>query len=208
MLPPGHRRFGDSAVLVELGDLQHVLDLDRALRRHLPAWVGDVVPAARTVLVRFDAESVALQDVSSWIEEAGQAGAAAGAEPATVTVPVRYDGADLAEVAELTGRSIGEVISLHESGRYTSAFCGFAPGFAYLTGVPEALRVPRRASPRTKVPAGAVALADEYSAVYPRESPGGWQLIGTTDLPLFDLDRDPPVLLPPGTRVRFVRACG
>ncbi len=195
-------------MLVELDDLQQVLDLDRALRRDVPHWVSDVIPAARTVLVRFDPDSVAVQDVSSWVEAAGHAGPSAAATPDIVVIPVGYDGADLPEVADLTGLTVDEVIAQHTGGEYTVAFCGFAPGFAYLTGVPAALQVPRRASPRTKVPAGAVALAGEFSAVYPRPSPGGWQLIGSTGMSMFDVDREPPVLLSPGTRVRFVAAPG
>ena len=211
-LPPRHRPFGDSALLVELDDLAQVLDLDRALSRDRPRWVSDVVPAARTVLVRFDPAQVALPQVSTWIDAAdirdlaGPASGAVADSPASIEIPVRYGGADLAEVAALTGLSVDEVIAQHLGGRYTVAFCGFAPGFAYLTGVPAAIRVPRRASPRTEVPVGAVALADEFSAVYPRASPGGWQLIGSTDLPMFDLARDPAVLLSPGTPVRFVPA--
>jgi KipI family sensor histidine kinase inhibitor len=166
--------------------------------------VQDIIPAARTVLVRFDAQSATRQQVSSWIEAAHQIEAPAAAPPPTVRVPVRYDGADLAAVAQLACLSVDQVVAQHSAVEYTAAFCGFAPGFAYLTGVPTALRVPRRATPRTTVPAGAVALADEFTAVYPRASPGGWQLIGSTDLPMFDVDREPPALLSPGTRVLFL----
>ncbi len=121
-------------------------------------------------------------------------------------MPVRYDGPDLARVAELTGLDEAEVVERHTAGDYRSGFCGFVPGFAYLTGLVESLYVPRRDDPRTKVPAGSVALADEFTAVYPRDSPGGWQLIGHTDITLWDSDRDPPALLAPGTPVRFVDA--
>jgi KipI family sensor histidine kinase inhibitor len=120
-----------------------------------------------------------------------------------VTLPVSYDGPDLAVVAEATGLAVDEVVRLHAATVYTAAFTGFAPGFAYLTGLPEQLQLPRRAEPRTRVPAGSVAVADVYTAVYPRESPGGWNLLGTTDAVLFDPDRVPAALLPPGTRVRF-----
>jgi KipI family sensor histidine kinase inhibitor len=119
---------------------------------------------------------------------------------------VHYDGADLAEVAKETGLSEREVVRLHANARYAVAFCGFAPGYGYLTGLDPRLHLPRRNTPRTKVPAGSVAIAGEYSAVYPRESPGGWHLIGRTDLVVWDVDRDPPQLLVPGTRVRFVEA--
>ena len=211
-LPPRHLMFGDGALLVEFDDLQQVLVLARALRADRPGWVSDVIPAARTVLVRFDPDQATQQQVSSWVASADPGGAAAqvpGAPaPTTREIPVRYDGADLAEVADLTGLTVDEVIAQHTGAQYTVAFCGFAPGFSYLAGAPAAIRVPRRASPRTTVPAGAVALADEFTAVYPRASPGGWQLIGSTTLSMFDVDRDPPVLLAPGDPVRFVQIPG
>jgi KipI family sensor histidine kinase inhibitor len=123
---------------------------------------------------------------------------------APVLLPVRYDGPDLDEVAALTGLSPQEVAARHLAGRYTVAFGGFMPGFAYLTGLDPALRVPRRDSPRPRVPAGAVAVAGDLAAVYPAATPGGWRLLGTCDTPLFDVDRTPPALLTPGTPVRFV----
>jgi KipI family sensor histidine kinase inhibitor len=122
-----------------------------------------------------------------------------------VEIPVTYDGEDLGEVAALTGLSEAEVVARHQGASYRVAFCGFSPGFAYLTGLPRELHVPRRETPRTVVPAGSVAVAGDYASVYPRASPGGWRLLGRTDVPLWDLDRDPPALLRPGTRVRFVR---
>jgi KipI family sensor histidine kinase inhibitor len=106
-------------------------------------------------------------------------------------------------VAELTGLDEAEVVARHTAGEYRSGFCGFAPGFAYLTGLPPELHVPRRETPRTRVPAGAVGLAGPFAGAYPRASPGGWQLVGRTDAVLFDVDRDPPALLAPGIRVRF-----
>lgn len=121
-----------------------------------------------------------------------------------VEVPVRYDGADLAGIARSWGVTEAEAVRLHSAVEYRVAFCGFAPGFAYLTGLPSRLHLPRRATPRTRVPAGAVALAGPYAGIYPRSSPGGWQLIGRTELVLFDAGRDSPALLTPGTRVRFV----
>jgi KipI family sensor histidine kinase inhibitor len=116
---------------------------------------------------------------------------------------VTYDGPDLAEVASLTGLSEAAVVTAHTESVWTVGFGGFAPGFAYLTGGDPRLHVPRRGTPRPSVPAGSVGLAGEFSGVYPRSSPGGWQLIGHTDVDLFDVDRDPPALLQPGTRVRF-----
>ena len=127
--------------------------------------------------------------------------------PAT-EIAVSYDGPDLDEVARLTGLTAAEVIAAHTATPWRVAFGGFAPGFAYLTGGDPRLRVPRRGVPRTSVPAGAVALAGEFSAVYPQSSPGGWQLIGRTDTVMFDPARDPAALLRPGDRVRFVQAGG
>lgn len=121
-----------------------------------------------------------------------------------VELPVVYDGADLAEVAALTGLTVDAVVERHAGATYTVAFGGFMPGFAYLVGLDPTLRVPRRATPRERVPAGAVAIADEFTAVYPAATPGGWRLLGRCDVPLFDVTRTPPALLTPGSRVRFV----
>jgi KipI family sensor histidine kinase inhibitor len=120
-----------------------------------------------------------------------------------VELPVVFDGADLADVAELTRRSLADVVGALTTAELTVAFCGFAPGFGYLTGLPADLHVPRRTTPRTRVPAGSVGLAGPFAGVYPQASPGGWQLVGRTDAVLFDVDRDPPALLSPGTVVRF-----
>ena len=199
-------RCGDDAVLVELDGLTQVLALSQKLQDGRPAGVTDVVPAARTVMVQFDTTIATHERISRWIRGAGSSRPADVREPATVTVPVRYDGPDLDEVAKMCGSSVAEVIAMHSEPDYTVAFCGFAPGFGYLVGTPVALHVPRRSSPRTMVPAGSVGLAAEFTGIYPTQSPGGWQLIGTTDLPLFDIHRDPPALLAPGTRVRFVQA--
>jgi KipI family sensor histidine kinase inhibitor len=124
-------------------------------------------------------------------------------EVAPVEITVVYDGPDLTEVARLTGLAEDEIVAAHTGTPWRIAFGGFAPGFAYLTGGDPRLSVPRRDEPRTTVPAGAVGLAGEYSGVYPRPSPGGWQLIGRTDAVLWDADRDPPALLAPGGSVRF-----
>jgi len=120
-----------------------------------------------------------------------------------VVIAVAYDGSDLAEVAELTGLGKEQVVAAHTGTAWTVGFVGFAPGFAYLTGGDPRLRVPRRATPRSSVPAGSVGLAGDFSGIYPRSSPGGWQLIGHTDVDLFDVDRTPPALLQPGMQVRF-----
>ncbi len=199
-------RAGLNAVLVELDDLDHVIGLHAALRREPPPGTVELVPAARTVLVVFDGAATTADRVTADIEgrDVEPADPAAGQGGTPVQIPVVYDGADLREVAETAGLSEREVVTRHTGARYRVAFCGFAPGFAYLAGGDPALRVPRRDSPRTKVPAGSVGLADEFTGIYPREMPGGWRLVGRTDAVLWDLDRDPPALLPPGTPVRFV----
>jgi KipI family sensor histidine kinase inhibitor len=163
--------------------------------------IEDVVPGAQSVLVRWrPGHAPDLNWALSWKPSAGQTNS--GRE---VTIPVRYDGPDLASVASQARMREDEVVALHTGAVYTVAFTGFAPGFGYLTGLPARLRVGRRGSPRTRVPAGAVGLAGEFTGVYPRPSPGGWQLIGQTSVVLWDVTADMPALLTPGDRVRFVR---
>ncbi len=162
-----------------------------------------VTPAAQTVLVVCDSPTAlartlpTLQTIDASVELPSNAST-------QVKIPVLYDGADLTEVAQMTGLTGAEVVALHSEGAYTVAFCGFSPGFAYLRGLPNVLHLPRRSSPRTLVPAGSVAIASEFSAVYPRASPGGWHLLGTTSETLFDGSAGSPSLLRPGDRVRFV----
>ncbi|HEY6748314.1 MAG TPA: allophanate hydrolase subunit 1 [Mycobacteriales bacterium] len=194
---------GDAAVLVEVADLAEAGRLYAALRRNPPPGRLDLVPATRTVLVTFDLGRTDPDAVAAAIRGLTPADRDAAAPADLVEIPTRYDGPDLAEVATLTGLTEDEVVRRHGGAEWTVAFCGFAPGFAYLTGGDPALRVPRRETPRTAVPAGSVGLADGFTGAYPRRMPGGWQLIGRTDAVLWDLDRDPPALLPPGTRVRF-----
>ena len=189
--------FGPRAVLAEFDSLADVMLSASAWRAAAQPGVLEVVPAARTVLIvhdtTFDRE---------WLRQPLMA----GAMPAVgelVTINVDYDGEDLATVADTLSLSADEVVRLHCGRDYTVAFCGFMPGFSYLTGVDPRLMLPRRATPRTRVPAGSVAIAAEFSAVYPRESPGGWHLLGRTEAAMWVDDRDPPSLLPPGTRVRF-----
>ena len=196
---------GERAVLVELDHLAQVHGLYRQLRADPPAGVGELVPAARTLLVGYDPARTSFSRLAAEIRRRPY-DAAVHTGSAVVEIPVRYDGADLPEVASLAGISEQEVVKRHLAGCYTSAFCGFTPGFAYLTGLDPMLHVGRRDNPRTRVPAGAVALADEFTAVYPRESPGGWRIIGHTDIVVWDLHADPPTLLTPGTQVRFVAA--
>lgn len=195
---------GDSGLLVEVDGLDEVLALYAALDRDRPAGVIDLVPAARTVLLSLDASADA-ESVGRQVR-AVVLGESVPSDEREVEVPVVYDGEDLAEVGRLTGLGERGVIEAHTGQTWTVAFGGFAPGFGYLVGSDDRLHVPRRSTPRTRVPAGAVALAGEFSGVYPRESPGGWQLIGRTELVAWDIDRDPPALLVPGARVRFVEA--
>ncbi len=195
----------DAGLLVELGDLEEVLALYAELADAPPPGVVDLVPAARTLLIRVDPAEGDLALVERAVREARPR---PGARPDTghVEIPVRYDGEDLDEVGELTGLGARGVVEAHTGQEWTVAFCGFAPGFGYAVGEDDRLQVPRRDTPRTKVPPGSVALAGEYTGVYPRESPGGWQLIGRTDAPVWDLSRPRPALLAAGVRVRFVEA--
>jgi KipI family sensor histidine kinase inhibitor len=194
--------YGEAAYLVELPDLADVIGYAAAVRNaSLPAVV-DVVPAARTVLVTFDPAFTPADAMASALESMTYEPRHVGVGP-LVEISVRYDGPDLADVASLTGISVAEVIDRHTRPEYVVAFCGFSPGFAYCAGGDPALFVARLATPRSRVPEGAVAVAGEWTGVYPRSSPGGWRLLGRTEAPLWDLNRDPPALLTPGTRVRF-----
>ncbi|MYS19531.1 MULTISPECIES: 5-oxoprolinase subunit B family protein [unclassified Streptomyces] len=203
VLPAGAR-----AVLLETADGAQAQALHAELLRRRAAGelsdVTEIVPAARTVLVGglTDPRGFAL-DVVRWDVPPVEAGRGEALE-----LPVRFDGPDLAEVAERWGVGPREAVGLVVRTAFRVAFCGFAPGFGYLTGLPAHLQLPRRASPRTAVPAGSVALAGPYAGVYPRSSPGGWQLIGTTGARLWDPDRDPAALLAPGTEVRFTEEAG
>jgi len=193
--------YGDRALLVEVADLTAVAAVRAALERTpLPGQL-ELVPAARTVLVVLDRSPTDL-DMAA-LRRLSPAPAADDVVARTVDLPVVFDGPDLAEVAGLVGLRVPALVAALTGAELTVAFGGFAPGFGYLTGLPEELHVPRRATPRTRVPAGSVGLAGPFAGAYPRESPGGWQLVGRTDAVLFDVDRDPPALLAPGTRVRF-----
>ncbi|MEU8941199.1 allophanate hydrolase subunit 1 [Streptomyces goshikiensis] len=195
---------GSEGLLLEVDSAAQVAALHAELlrRRAELGPVRDIVPAARTVLLDGVREPRALAErIARW-----EVPPLAGTEGPLVTVPVRYDGPDLAEVARLWDVTEREVAGVVGSLVFRVAFCGFAPGFGYLTGLPERLHLPRRATPRAAVPAGSLALAGEYAGVYPRSSPGGWQLIGTTDAVLWDPERDPAALFAPGVRVRFEEA--
>jgi KipI family sensor histidine kinase inhibitor len=194
---------GSAALLVELDQLDEVLALYAALVDDRPEGVLDIVPAARTLLVTIDPAETSLSAVGAAVRRTTprRDRHTAGA---LVEIPVTYDGEDLADVAALLAQDPDEVVRRHGAAEWTVAFCGFAPGFGYLVSPSGGWEVPRRQSPRTRVPAGSVALAGEFSGVYPRESPGGWQLIGRTEVAVFDLSRDPAALLRPGNRVRFL----
>ncbi|PRX44282.1 KipI family sensor histidine kinase inhibitor [Prauserella shujinwangii] len=192
----------DSGLLVELDDLDAVRGLHAALRAAPPPGVTDLVPAARTLLLRLDPEVADSVEIERVVRGTRPVPGTEGSGE-LVRVPVVYDGADLAEVARLTGLTEHEVVAEHTRREWTVAFGGFAPGFGYLVGGSPRLEVPRRAESRTRVPAGAVGLAGTFSGIYPRSSPGGWQLIGRTGLEIWRPDRDPPALLRPGVRVRF-----
>jgi KipI family sensor histidine kinase inhibitor len=202
--PPRVLPMGERALLLELPSLEDALAWTASLRDEpLPGQEWSLV-AARTVLLRFETAEDALEAASAL--EQRTPGTARRAAGRTRRVPVVYDGEDLAEVARATGLSEDAVVAAHTGTDWTAAFGGFAPGFVYLTGGDERLSVPRRDTPRTRVPAGAVALAGEFSAVYPKASPGGWQLIGRTGAVLFDPDAKDPALIRPGDTVRFEAA--
>ena len=200
------RVAGERGLLVEVEDLEMVHRLHAALRGLDPPGVVELVPAYRTVLIVADpGQAEALDDLAARLPglELPPAEAVAGE---TVDIPVRYDGEDLPEVAGLTGLEPEEVVRRHTAPEYTVAFLGFSPGFPYLVGLDPALQVPRRDTPRTSIPAGSVGLAGNQTGIYPTATPGGWQLIGRTEVTLFDPARDPPALLAPGTRLRFTVA--
>lgn len=192
------------AILVELANLDETLALFDSLQQQPIAGVTEIVPAARTLLVQFRPGSIRREVLAAQIASRDIHGPARQAGR-LVEIPVHYNGEDLADVAAELGISVEEVIQRHTGNDYNVAFCGFAPGFAYLSGG-AGFVVPRRSTPRTRIPAGAVALAGGFSGIYPQASPGGWQIIGVTGLKMWDLQRDEPALLKPGYRVRFCDA--
>lgn len=189
--------FGPDAVLVEVDGPEAAVSLATWARGRVA--VREVVPATRTVLFDGDVPDDLADLLREWTP-----GGPIGGE--LVEVPVEYDGPDLAAVAQRWRMSMAEAVQTHVAGEYVVAFCGFAPGFPYLTGLPEALAVPRLDAPRARVEPGSVGLAGAFTGIYPSASPGGWQLIGRTDAALWDVTRAEPALLTPGTRVRFVEA--
>lgn len=201
------RPAGRAALLATFDSLPQVVAFRAGLAEARLHGLTEIVSGARTLLLRFDpatTDATRLRSALGRVAPATDADAASAADP--LVVPVVYDGEDLDQVTALTGMDRDRLIAWHTGQLWTSAFCGFAPGFSYLTGSEPSLDLPRRSASRTAVPSGAVALAGEFSAVYPRVSPGGWQLIGRTDVPMWSLDHEPPAWAPAGTRVRFVDA--
>jgi KipI family sensor histidine kinase inhibitor len=195
--------YGDQALLLQFDSTAEVLAWAAALRDAAMPDVLDIVAAARTVLLQLDGpgrQGATRRQLETMRVVAGAESIAPG-EP--LVIDVVYDGVDLDEVAELSGLTTTQVIDAHTANPWNVGFCGFAPGFAYLVGGDPRLAVPRRSEPRPSVPAGSVGLAGEFTGIYPRRSPGGWQLIGRTDAALWDIDRPDPALLTPGTWVQF-----
>lgn len=211
------RPCGDQAVIIDLlaedanavqgSVLDAVLALNRSLVGMQVPGIIDTVPAAQTLLVTFDTKQLTPNRCAEIIDSIeltpGSKGSIELAD--TIEIPMIYDGPDLKAVAQLTGLSVEDVIATHSGTVWTAAFGGFAPGFYYLIPQSPLWDIPRLESPRTKIPAGTVAVAGEFSAVYPQQSPGGWQLLGTTEIPMWDVDRWQPSLLKPGDSVRFVQ---
>ena len=205
---------GSGALLVCLDAPEQVTELYHDLLADPPEGFIEAIPAAETVMVVFDPSRSAASTLGPRLRAAAERAStktnataiddpSTRQDPVVVTIPVVYDGPDLHEVARRTGLGVEEVVRRHVAGEYVVSFCGFAPGFAYLSGLDPTLILPRRSLPRTRVPAGSVAVSDRYTSVYPHESPGGWHLLGRSSMVLWDLEREPPALLTPGTRVRF-----
>ena len=194
-----------SSAPVDLACQQRIWTMTSGLRQH--AGIVDVVPGMNNLTVFFDPDICAGETIVSLMKERWAASQAQTFASRNINIPVRYGGAsgpDLADVAAHTGLSEDEVIAAHSAADYVVYFMGFQPGFAYLGGLPECLVTPRRASPRTRVPAGSVGIGGAQTGIYPLSGPGGWQLIGHTDLRLFDPTSESPILLQPGDVVRFV----
>ncbi len=196
---------GEAALLVECDSLDEVLALHDALAASAPVGLVELVPAARTILVAVDPAVLPLESAATWVRRVPVEAGSRRAEnrPGDATIPVVYDGDDLEATAALLEVSTEELIARHTMAQWRVAFVGFAPGFGYLVSDDWTFEVPRLDAPRTRVPAGAVALAGAFSGAYPRQSPGGWRLIGRTGASLWNPDADPPAMLVPGRRVRF-----
>ncbi|MEQ4922472.1 5-oxoprolinase/urea amidolyase family protein [Proteus hauseri] len=194
-----------SHLLVELSSLKETLALYESIKQADISAIQDIVPAAKTLLIHYKPWSITAEELTFQIRQL-EVKSVLARQTQLLTIPVHYQGEDLNEVAELLGISTTEVIRRHTDQEYQVAFTGFAPGFAYLIADETSLYVPRRKTPRTRIPAGSVGLAGEFSGVYPQQSPGGWQLIGTTDIKMWDLSRQQPAFLLPGNNVHFIDA--
>ncbi len=203
--------YGDRAVLCEVASAAQALALYQQLRAAAvpEGAIGELIPAARTLLLCFDPVRITAEELIAWVVQSAAPSPEVPPDFAgsTLLLPVHYDGEDLAEIAQVRACTIAEVVRWHTDTRWQVCFMGFTPGFGYLASADTSgVVIPRRAVPRVTVPAGAVALADEFCGVYPRESPGGWQLLGRTDVSLWDLRQRTPASLWPGRPVRFVQA--
>ncbi|MGH7046296.1 MAG: 5-oxoprolinase subunit PxpB [Stellaceae bacterium] len=203
---------GDRALTVEFGDRvdravnDAVLRLDQALRAEPPFGVIEAVPTFRSLTIHYDPSATSRADLERAVAHLVDETRGSRRDARRWRVPVCYEGAfapDLAEVARLTRLAPAEIVTLHHAPGYRVYMLGFLPGFPYLGDLPEALRLPRRAEPRLRVPAGSVSIATSLTAIYPYESPGGWHLVGVTPIRLFDPARSPPALLAPGDAVVF-----
>ena len=204
------RPFGEASLLVELESAASAQALAESLRAAPIEGIVGAVPGLTSLLVDFDPLAETTERVTSELQARMDSAAAVPPIGRLRTIPVAYggrDGPDLADVATLSGLSEDEVVTLHAAMELRVLFLGFAPGFAYLGDLPETLRVPRLATPRTRTPAGSVGIAGPMSGIYPADLPGGWRVIGRTSITLFDPHRDPPAFLAPGDSVRFERAC-
>jgi KipI family sensor histidine kinase inhibitor len=208
VITPALEPLGDGALLIRLGDRidddvnDAAIALAESLREHFNA-----APAYASVCIRFDVDAPLDRDALLALIEKSLGARRSADSSAAVAIPVCYGGEfgpDIADVAAHARMSVDDVIARHAAVTYTVAMLGFMPGFPYLRGLPSELAAPRRATPRTLVPAGSVAIGGAQTGIYPRDLPGGWQIIGRTSLNLFDATRDQPALLHPGQRVRFV----
>lgn len=196
------RHFGDGALLVDTEDAATAQALGAELLAESIPGLRELVPGFRSLLVAADPLVTDLEMLRQRLQKRGPPQFSPPV-PRQHEFAVSYDGEDLAPLARHLGMEADDLIRRHTAPVYIVAFLGFAPGFPYLTGLDPALHTPRRASPRLRVPAGSVAIADEFCGIYPQATPGGWQLLGHTQVPLFDPGRERPALLAPGDRVRF-----
>lgn len=204
-ITPRLRVIGESGILVELRDPVERRLLHAALLQNPAPALTELVPAAVTIMLKTataEAIPAVLEHLRALLASGIEEVAAADVEP--TIIEVRYDGEDLAAVAEILGISERDVVARHTGQLWTVEFAGFMPGFGYMSGAAGGMTVPRRQSPRTRIPPGSVALAGDFTGIYPQASPGGWQLIGTTDAVLWDTEATPPTVMVPGARIQFV----